>query len=67
MNLNVYADGSRVDFTISGTTQAVTTNIPTAAGRETGIMANLVKSVGTTARTMLLDYIYHTFNLTAAR
>jgi hypothetical protein len=67
LNLNVYADGSRVDFTIGGTILAVTTNIPTVAGRETGIIANLVKSVGTTARTMLLDYLYHTFNLTTPR
>lgn len=67
LSLNVYADGSRVDFTIGGTTQAVTTNIPTSAGRETGIGAAILKSVGTTARTMLLDYLYHTFNLATAR
>ena len=67
LNLNVYADGSRVDFTIGGTTQAVTTNIPTAAGRETGVGYFILKSVGTTARAINLDYLYQTFNLTTAR
>lgn len=65
--LTVYADGSRVDFTIGTTTLSVTTNIPTAAGRETGIGHFILKSLGTTARTMSLDYVYHALNLTTAR
>jgi hypothetical protein len=31
-------------------------NIPTGAGRETGLLANILKSGGTTARTLSLDY-----------
>ncbi len=72
LNVSVYADGSRVDFTLTDTngaqtTLSSTTNIPTAAGRETGIVAQIVKSVGTTSVSFLLDYIYHLANLTTAR
>jgi hypothetical protein len=33
-----------------------TTNIPTGAGRETGMGANIIKSAGTTQRELYLDY-----------
>jgi hypothetical protein len=66
--INVYPDGSRVDFTIAGTgTEAIATNIPTTSGRQTGLGYSIIKSAGTTARTILLDYLWHTFNLATAR
>lgn len=37
-------------------TKTNTTNIPTGAGRETGLLANILKSAGTTARLLYLDY-----------
>lgn len=67
LSLTVYADGSRVDFTIGATTQSVTTNIPIASGRETGIGHFILKSLGTAARSMSLDYVFHLMNLTTAR
>lgn len=33
-----------------------TTNIPTGSGRETGLLVNILKSAGTTARLIYLDY-----------
>jgi predicted thioesterase len=37
-------------------TKTNTTNIPTGAGRETGLLANILKSAGTTARLLYFDY-----------
>jgi len=59
--VTVNAAGTSVDFALtpdggSTTTVTNTTNIPTAAGRETGIGANIIKSAGTTARAIYLDY-----------
>jgi hypothetical protein len=54
----VASDGSQSDFQVNGTsTCQVTTNIPTASGRETSWNAAIAKSAGTTARTMEIDYI----------
>jgi hypothetical protein len=37
-------------------TKTNTTNIPTSSGRETGLLANILKSGGSTARLLYLDY-----------
>lgn len=44
-----------------------TTNIPTAAGRETGVQVSLLKSAGTTARTVHVDVLSFRLALTTAR
>jgi len=52
------------DFQIAGTTGCtVSTNIPSATGRETGINTGIVKTGGTTERTLLTDYIEVTSQL----
>lgn len=46
-----------INFTIDGgSSQDITTNIPTGSGRETGIIANIIKSAGTNARNLHIDY-----------
>lgn len=58
LRIEIAADGSSVVFKINGTTVAThTTNIPIGAGRETGFGWLLIKSVGTTARTVDFDYL----------
>ncbi len=61
--ITVNAAASSVNFQIGtpaaanlGNSQNNTTNIPTAAGRETGIGANIFKTAGTNARNLYLDY-----------
>lgn len=47
---------TNVDFLIDGVLVAqVTTNIPTGAGRETGVGMHIIKSVGTTSRSVEVD------------
>ena len=48
-------------FFINGTSMgsAITTNIPSGASREVGIMFGIVKIAGTTPRTIELDWIYY--------
>lgn len=68
LTIVVNAAGTQVDFYVDGTLAGTsTTNIPTSAGRETGIRIGIVKSVGTTARTVTLDYIWLSQLLTNAR
>lgn len=58
LEIEVNADASSVDFRINGANVAtVTTNIPTGAGRGTGVAAHIIKSLGTTNRTIVLDLI----------
>jgi hypothetical protein len=53
----VYAD-NRAELFINGTSVAtVTSGLPTGAGRGTGFLSSLFKSVGTTSRTVDIDYI----------
>jgi hypothetical protein len=65
----VAADGSTVDFYVDGVQLGtpLSTNIPTSAGRETGMRMAIIKSVGTTERTMTIDYISFTQKMTTAR
>lgn len=58
MKIVVNAAGTSAEFFINGTSVGtVTSNIPTASGRETSIGASIIKSAGTTARTLLMDYL----------
>jgi hypothetical protein len=54
----VNAAGNSVDFKINGTSQCqVSSNIPTAAGRETSMQTMIHKTVGSTNRTLEIDYV----------
>jgi len=44
------------DRTVLLSTKTNTTNIPTGSGRETGLLVNIIKAAGTTARQIYLDY-----------
>lgn len=58
LRIEVNAAASSITFYVNGSAIAThTANIPTAAGRETGFGWLLIKSVGTTARTVDFDYI----------
>jgi len=64
----VNAAANSVGFYIDGTLVAThTTNIPSGTGRQVAAMAALFKSVGTSARTLVLDYINLTGLLSTAR
>lgn len=59
LTLQVNSAGTSVDFMTDGTSRCqITTNIPTGAGRGTAFGSSIIKSVGTTARTAALDYLY---------
>ena len=57
-----------VTFTIDdGSSQTVTTNIPSGAGRQTHIEMNIIKSAGTTARLLDVDYAWLMIDFNSAR
>jgi hypothetical protein len=59
LRIDVWSNASSVDFYYDGAyLRSETTNIPTAAGRETGVGFWIVKSAGTTARSFDVDYIF---------
>lgn len=54
----VNAAGTSVEFFIDGVSVGtITTNIPVTTGRETGMQFGIIKSAGTTARTMSSGYV----------
>jgi len=57
----VNAGGTRADFSVTGGSCSVTTNIPTGTGRETSLHASILKSLGTTERVAAVDYIHYRF------
>ncbi|MGI0076818.1 MAG: hypothetical protein ACREAU_05365, partial [Nitrosopumilaceae archaeon] len=67
LGIVVNAAGTSVEFFINGVSVGTTTtNIPTAAGRDTGMGCKIEKTAGTTSRTFLVDYFKnHTFFTTA--
>lgn len=68
LGITVNADATSVVFSINGSVVATnTTNIPTGSGRQTGVLLNIIKSAGTTARRVAIDYIYCRIALTTAR
>ncbi len=60
LRIEVSADGASARFFINGTLVGTITgaNIPTAAGRTTGVGNSIVKSAGTTSRNADSDYLY---------
>ena len=66
--IEVNAAGTSVDFKIDGTTVAThTTNIPTGNARLVSYGYQLIKSIGTSARTVRTDWIYAKINFTTSR
>jgi hypothetical protein len=58
LQIVVNATGTSVNFIIDGTTVAThTTNIPSTNTRRAGAGHNIIKSVGTTARTIEVDWL----------
>jgi hypothetical protein len=56
LECEINAAGTSATFYANGVLQATnTTNIPTGAGRETGVQMSILKSAGTTARLVSLD------------
>jgi hypothetical protein len=54
----VVTSSTSADFYVNGTLKCtVSTNIPNGAGRTTSWNVDIVKSLGTTARTMDIDYV----------
>ena len=69
VQIDVNAAGTSATCTINGTLVATnTTNIPTAAGRETGIVPGYIqKSLGANPRTLDIDYFQALFKFTSSR
>lgn len=68
LKIIVNAAGTAAMFYVNGTLVAtVTTNIPTAAGRESALLQIILKSVGVTNRTFIMDWSFVRFDLTASR
>lgn len=69
LEIDINAAGTSASCTIDGTAAGTnTTNIPTAAGRELGfIPGSIIKSAGTSARTLSLDYAGMLLAFTTAR
>jgi hypothetical protein len=66
----VNAAGTSVAYYINGTqltNSPITTNIPVGLGRELSPMVSIIKTAGTTARTMHVDYIAMEIDLTTPR
>lgn len=59
LRVDVNEAGTSVEFRIDGVLVAThTTNIPSASARSTGIGQKIVKSAGSTSRTLYIDYIH---------
>lgn len=64
----VNAAGTSTEFFVNGTSGGtITTNIPTGAGRQTGMMTKIVKSAGTTARLLNVGFVAQEVVYAAAR
>jgi hypothetical protein len=68
LKIVVNADGTSVEYFINGTSAGVvTTNIPTGAGRGTAAAFSILKSAGTTSRTVDIDWAWIHIDLTTSR
>lgn len=68
LGIVINAAATSVTFTIDGTTVATnTTNIPTGAGRQTGLVWSIIKSAGTTNRRLDIDFLDVYCELTTPR
>lgn len=66
LGIQVNAAGTSVDFFINGTNVGtITTNIPTGTAFGTG--TKIIKSAGTTARTVIVDYFKYMYVFTTPR
>lgn len=67
--IDVTDDGSSAEFFIDGASVGtISTNIPTAAGRETGLRPwNIIKSAGITSRTVRADAYWYIFDFATPR
>jgi hypothetical protein len=64
----VNSAGTSVEYFINGiSVGVVTTNIPTGTGRETGAILSILKSAGTGARNLDVDWIWLHVDLTTSR
>ena len=64
----VNAAGTSVEYFINGTSVGSnTTNIPTGTGRETGTFLQIIKTAGTTGRTVDIDWAWIHVELAATR
>jgi hypothetical protein len=67
LEIEVNAAGNSVLFYIDGVLVAThVANIPTGAGRELGISVHILKSAGTTSRSLNVDLMAHRYERTAA-
>jgi hypothetical protein len=58
LTITVNSTGTSTDFATDGTSRCqITTNIPTGAGRGTAYGTMVLKSIGTTTRTVDVDYV----------
>lgn len=68
LRLEINAAGTECVFKVNGAIIGThTSTIPTGAGRECGFGWLLIKSIGTTARTLDVDYVSSICSLTTAR
>lgn len=68
LKIVVNADGTSVEYFINGVSAGVViTNIPTAAGRETTAVCSIIKSAGTTARLINIDWTWIHIDLATSR
>jgi protein involved in polysaccharide export with SLBB domain len=68
LRIEVNADGTQALLYIDSVLVAtMTTNIPSGAGRQLGIVASIIKSAGVTSRTAEQDYIAAKIAFTAQR
>lgn len=68
LRIEINGAANRADFFIDGVNVGNSTaNIPTGSGRELGFGWGMIKSIGTTARTMDVDYLMAQAELTTAK
>ena len=56
-SFSVEANNSRATALTNANAGTISTNIPTASGRDTGLGINMIKSAGTTSRILYVDYV----------
>lgn len=68
LRIDVNAAASSAGYYVNGSSvSTITTNIPTGAGRETGVGCSITNTAGTTAHTIDVDYLAFVQQFTTAR
>ena len=68
LKIVINAAGTLATFYINDVSiGTISTNIPTGAGRSTGVIMNIVKSLGSNNRTIRVDWVHVTYTFTSAR